>query len=245
MGTSQSMSIFVDPQRVLTRLQVQPAMLGVQDVIVSALVGAQKHIESILDTQLGNTPWDITYWLDRDAHSGIHPGGQYRMYLPSGFVRSDTPIQLWWDSDWRMTNMQLINPVNYRIDYLRGMIYLDEYYYANDPVYLNSSTRYQTPNTHNSYYVRVTCSTGFNQGVLAGLPSDPSQPWPDAYLPEAIPDWLEESIISYVGIVLDVSQTTNNAPQAKDQYKRAGDHAVAILSPYIRKRGMTYLPMSW
>jgi hydrogenase maturation factor len=81
----------------------------------------------------------------------------------------------------------------------------------------------------------VTCKTGFNP---CGDLSDP-----EGSPPEDIPDWLGEAIMAYVGLVLDVSQTTSRQGDAMNLYKRAGDHATAILTPHLRRRGLTFRPI--
>jgi hypothetical protein len=214
MGTSTNTTIFVQPAKVLTRMQINSDLVGVADVLISALVGAQLHIQSLLASTLEKKEYLTKYYLDTDAFSSIQPDGLIRVELPTGFVRTDSTFTLMTDTDWRFASPDLIPASDYEVDALRGRLVLD-------PIY-------------GDQYVRAAFTAGFTPGDASDLESTP---------PEAIPDWLEEAIISYVGIVLDVSQTTNRAAAASDQYKRAGDHAMSIVAPYLRIRGFAFRPI--
>ncbi len=211
MGSSTETAIFVQPAKVLMRMQINTDLVGVTDVLISALVGAQLHIQSLLDSKFEVQDYSADFFLDSDAFSAIQPNGLYRVELPTGFVREDSDFTLIYDTDWRFSTAQVIPSTDYKLDAIRGRVLVDPQY--------------------GDYYLRAAFTAGYTPGDPADLESTP---------PESIPDWLEEAIISYVGIVLDVSQTTNRAGNAMLQYKRAGDHALSIIAPYLRNRGFSF-----
>jgi hypothetical protein len=230
--------IFVHPKRVLTRLQVNPDLKGVDDVLLSAISGAQLHIASILDSRFEIRLWDVVYYLDSEAFSGIRPNGQYRMEIPSGFVRKDQPLVLGWDTDWRMPNERPVPTVDYRVDYERGLLYIDAGQVSSLPVIVGYDWANSQSSQYCGYgerYIHVKCTTGFKETDIDDFDDHPKDP---------LPDWTEEAIISYVGVVLDVSQTANRQQTASALYKRAGDHAMSIIAPYNRRKGLTFRPLS-
>lgn len=213
-------ALFVTVDQVATRMQVQSDLEGVADVIESSLKGAQLHIESVLNTDLELRAQDCTFLLDSDAFSGIQPNGQFKIELPSYFLRPNSltyPLAITVGDNWRVSDPEAIDLSLCRIDYEKGLIYIDA-------------------ETYKDKYVRVTGTTGFK-------PADPGPSPPEA-VAEAIPDWLHEAILSYVGVIMDTSQTTKRAPDAKEIYQRAGDHAMAVLNPKMRKRGFAIRPFN-
>jgi hypothetical protein len=229
--------IYVHPKRVLVRLQVNPELKGVDDVLLSAISGAQLHIASILDSRFDLQTWDCVYYLDSEAFSGLRPNGQYRLEIPSGFVRRDQPLTVGWDTDWRMPNEQPVPSSDYRLDYVRGLLYIDAGQVSSVPKVIGFDWANSQSSQYGGYgerHIHVQCTTGFKETDIDDLEDKPKDP---------LPDWTEEAIISYVGVVLDVSQTTNRQQTASALYKRAGDHAMSIIAPYNRRKGLTFRPL--
>jgi hypothetical protein len=211
------MNLYIYPSKVMDRMQVNPTLDGVQEVIASAIEGAQLHIESVLDSKLTIQAYTDTFFLDSEAFSGIQPGGLFRLQLSSGFLRSGAAFTITSAASWNMVDAVSVDTSLYSVDLVRGLIYIDASAYSEK-------------------YVRVAFTAGFTPISLA---NDVTQ------LPAAeAMDWLQESILSYVPIIFDVSQTTNRNAEAEAQYRRAGDHAMAILAPYMRNsKGFTFRPL--
>ena len=124
--------LYIDPKKVLVRLQINKDLDGADRVVASAIQGAQTHIEGVLDSQFERRTWTTTFFLDDQAFSGLKPNGQFRMELPSGFVRMDNPPIVTYDTlgDWRMANAALVPTSDYMVDPLRGIIYIDARSYS-------------------------------------------------------------------------------------------------------------------
>lgn len=160
---SQSMPLFVSPQDVILRMQLDGTMAGVQSLIASGIIGSQLHVEKVLDSKFQRQSVDAMYFLDKEAFSGIQPNGIYRIEIPSGFLRQDTPVvvtqssminRVNWDvmqddsydtSDGPFGDFTTSDPTLYKVDYQRGYV-------------LCSAQRF-----HNRY-VRIQCDTGFEDG---------------------------------------------------------------------------------
>lgn len=216
MGTSASPSLFVNPQKVVDRMQINSELAGVIDSVGSALYGAQIHVEAVMECELQARTWDVRYWLDSQAFSSIHPNGCYQLELPSAFILSTPAPQVFSGALWNGTDEVQVPAGDYRIDYQRGLMTIDAQNYGDK-------------------YIHVLCSSGFTPGQPLATPV---VPYP------TIPDWLEESIVSYTAVIFDTTQTTNRNAQAAEIYKRSGDHAMACLSPYLRKRGLMFRAIS-
>lgn len=218
MGTSVTPSVFVLPSKVMTRLQVNPDLEGLNDVLMSAIVGAQLYVSTILDSSLDLKIWTLAFFLDSESFSSVQPDGMFRLELPSGFVRSDADFIITYADNWASESPIAVDTKDYRVDGLRGMVYINSI----DTPYADK-------------YINVVCSTGFESGKADDLIASP---------PEAIPDWLEEAIIGYVGVVLDTSQTTNRNSETSAQSKKQAEYTNSILSSYIRKKGFSFRPIT-
>ena len=230
MGNSVTPAIFVLPATVVNRMQINAELEGVNDVVLSALVGSQLHVETVLESRLSLQSWDCKYYLDKYAFSSMQPGGVYTLEIPSNFIRKDTAFTITVGSTWQMTDAVTIPATDYSINYERGLVYIVAN--TNNSMY-SVSNGY--PTNYDNRYIEVQCTTGFKSGDASDLDTTP---------PETIPDWLQEAIIAYVGVIFDTSQTTNRDNQASNIYKKSGDHAMAILSPYLRKRGFVFRPIA-
>lgn len=58
-----------------------------------------------------------------------------------------------------------------------------------------------------------------------------------------IPDWMKEAILAYAPVVFNMGQVTNRSAEAEPGYKISGDHALALLAPYTRNKGMSFRPL--
>jgi len=210
-------TLYLDVQTVADRLGLDTGLDGVQTRIESAILGAQKAVESVLDSKFVKQSWTATYFLDSTAYSSIQPNGLYRLELPSGFVRASPALVIYYAGDWNMsTQILLTDTTLYSLDLQRGVLSLD-------------STAFK------DLYVKVTGESGFTVGTPN---TDP------AVQPEAIPDYLTEALVSHVGVVLDVTAPTNRARESEGVYQRAVEHALDVLAPYLRKRGFMIRPVA-
>jgi hypothetical protein len=211
-------ALFLPVVKVITRMQLNEDLEGISEVLNSAIVGAQLHIESVLGTKLLARAHNCKYFLDSDAFSGLQPDGRYCLEVPSYFVRTDTPLLLTYGYKWNSTIEGVVDMTSAEVDHEKGHIYVDANF--------------------GDKYVQIQCSTGFipetREEAYGAETITPAEP---------LPDWLEESILSYVGVIMDVSQTTNRNADAASIYTRAGDHAMAVLAPNMRKRGFVFRKM--
>jgi hypothetical protein len=260
-------ALFVDPADVAKRMQLTQNLAGMIDVISDAILGAQAQVEAIIGCTITRKSQDCMFFLDGDAFSGIQPDGLFRLEVPSGLIRRDTPIALFYSSDTFDSTEEgpfgtqvLSLGVDYKIDYIQGIIFAEAGKYRDR-------------------YVRVQCDTGFEPGTnplpltgllaydnthtytagdkvayngvaytaivqsIGHLPTDVNF-WNPAFIPkEKLPFNLEEAIKSYVPSVFDSSQVSNRNSQAQPLYKIAQDRAQLLLKDYIRMRGFMHRPI--
>lgn len=139
------MPLFVKPEDVMTRLQLDPELAGITDVITSGIIGAQLHVQRICSGLLPRQVQDARYFIDSMSFSSIAPNGTYRVEIPSGFVRMDVPVMITASAsgagpfeDLTEVDMGLV-----RLEAPRGYLHLDG-------------------NTFGDCHVRVQCETGFD-----------------------------------------------------------------------------------
>lgn len=140
------MTLFVDPQDVILRMQLSPDLTGIEDVVSSGIAAAQLHVERIIDGKLLRQVQDARFYLDSEAFSGIQPGGLYRLEVPSGLVRQDVPqVVTFSDQGGPFLSHSAIDESMMQFDYRRGYLYVDG-------------------NTYGDNYIRIQCETGFDPG---------------------------------------------------------------------------------
>lgn len=220
-----STNLFVTVTSVVNRMQINESLEGLTDVVNSALTGAHLHVASAMGSGLDLYTQDCKYYLDADAFSGIQAGGVYRLEVPAYFIRSDRPIVLTASENWKVLNGSVLSSALFEVQYEKGQILIDP--------------------TLAGKYLRVQCTTGFDYDAVL-IPANPTAnpPVVEERGPEAIPDWVHEAILSYVGVVMDVTQTTKRNAEAKDVYQRAAEHALVVLAPKLRKRGFCFRPVA-
>ena len=221
--------LFVTASTVITRMQISDNLEGVQDVVKSALSGAHLYVESRLGTSLEIQQHESVYLLDKDAFSAIQPGGVFRIEVPAYFIRgNDTarPIVVSVADNWKMIGAEVVDTSRglYKVHAEDGQLSLDAEFFADK-------------------YVKVSCWTGFDDDAVL-VEADPLNGVEEERGPEPLPAWLEEAILSYVGAVFDVSQTTNRSDKAKSQYDNAAKHANAVVTPHLRKKGFVFRPVA-
>jgi hypothetical protein len=148
-----SMPLFVKPADVILRMQLSSDLAGIDDVVTSGIVGAQLHVQRIIDGRLERQAQDARYFVDSESFSGIAPNGGYRLELPSGFIRTDVPILIHASvpKAGAFDEKSAVDQSLVFIDYNRGYIRLD-------------------PNVYADCHVRVRCETGF--GVDEAIPAE-------------------------------------------------------------------------
>jgi hypothetical protein len=77
----------VTVQEVRDRMALDPELLGVNNTIASALKAAHLRVETEYDTRLSKGTYTDTFYLDPTMHSGVLPGGMFRLQLRNAFVR--------------------------------------------------------------------------------------------------------------------------------------------------------------
>lgn len=140
------MPLFVDPDDVITRMQLDPNLLGTDELVASGIIAAQLHVERIIGGRLQRTDQNSLYHLDSESFSGLTPGGVYRVEVPSGFIRRDETLTITSGSGPRYTTSYAdVDPDFMTVDYERGYVLLDAQYA--------------------DAYVRVQGVTGFEDGT--------------------------------------------------------------------------------
>ena len=257
------MALFVDPQDVILRMQLDKDLTGIEEVIVSGIQSAQLHVERIIDGRLARRSQHCMFHIDAESFSGIAPGGAYRLEIPSGLVRKDVPQVVTASSgtaEGPFTDYGDVEADLMRFDYARGYLYMDTSY--------------------GNYHVQVKCDTGYEDGTrpvpieglatwvettqytvgdvvefqgtayecyqtppLGNPPAD-VQYWKPAFVPqEPLPDAIYEAIMALVPMVFNSQQTTNRSKEAKEQYQTLTDHANLLLQPWVRTKGFTFRPV--
>lgn len=126
MSVSQ---LFVSLEDLKNRMAI-PADLDISDNLESALIAAQLRIEEFLDSQLDKKVHSTIFQLDSDSYSGIQPGGLFRLYLRTGFVRDTPALTVSVSGAWNGA-YNPIAPTDYYIDKIRGILYVDAGKYKN------------------------------------------------------------------------------------------------------------------
>jgi hypothetical protein len=165
MAIGLAMPLFISISDVINRMQLNDALPGIDDVVSSAISGAELEIEKIMDSQLSRQSLDCTFYLDKTLFSGIQPNGIFRLEMPCSFIRKDTPVKVLCSTQTNVDMWSVFNNIEFmsddmgpfetyddidtsliRVDYRRGYIFVAAAQYANR-------------------YVRVQCDTGFEPGT--------------------------------------------------------------------------------
>jgi hypothetical protein len=155
--------LFVDPEILIDRMQLDSGITGVLPEVQKALLRSQLYVESKLGGTLTRRTWDSMFYLDGEAFSGIQPNGLFRVELPTGCVRRDTPVTVRTSEqavvcnlpDWGRSvdfsegafgPLTEADPALYRLDYNRGYLMMDAKRYRNR-------------------YIQVVFESGFEPGT--------------------------------------------------------------------------------
>lgn len=256
------MPLFVTPADVILRMQLNSDLQGINDVITTGIIGAQLHVQRIIDGCLSRRHQDARYFVDAESFSGIAPNGAYRLEVPSGFIRKDKPIIISASNPKAgpFEDQFEVDPDFLRIDFPRGYVHLDEGNYANCHVRIQCDTGFEDGTTplpvagHPAYDSTTQYAVGdvvvYNLTAyrctavppVGTAPTD-TQYWAQAFVPmEDLPTPIYEAIMTLVPMVFNTNQTTNRSDEAKEQYQTATDHAELLLQPYVRTKGFTFRP---
>lgn len=209
------MLYLVTQQDVIDRLGVGdvPATLP---VISSALKAAHLRVQSELDTKFTKKSNVDVFYLDERLHNGVTPGGFFRLRLRNGFVRSAPAVVVECG----------LSPEGILAGDIETVIG-----WQMDPD--DVLTGYvKVPAEYRNKYVRVKYDSGF---LADGENVDAA---------EVVPDELVEAITAYCPVVAEFSSTTAaGGKNPNDGYKAAADHAIAILTPLLRKKNFAHLPV--
>jgi hypothetical protein len=202
MALKSTLPLFVSPESVIERMQLTANLEGMRDVVADAIQGAISQVEGLLGCTIVRKSQDCMYYLDGDAFSGIQPNGVFKLEVPSGLIRKDTPVVVSYsgslgndlgisiispDLDGPFGDTILADPAYHRVNYDRGIILMD-------------ARRYR------DRYVRVQCDTGYEPGTnplpITGLPVyDPATTYNQG-------DKVAYNTVAYEAIV----QSTGNLP---------------------------------
>ncbi len=239
---STQTDLLVEVADVVTRMQIDQSLVGLAEVVQSAILAAQLQVATVLDTILSKQQVTATFYVDRDAFSGVHPGGMYRLELPTGLVRTDVPLVLTVGELFNLSDQAPpADTTTYRVDLVRGIVYLQAAARLNPFTVGAGNIASAQLDYYGDQLVQVVYQSGFK-----GIVQDETQSPPVEITPaETIPDWLYEAILCFVPIIFDSSQVTNRNAEAATQAKRAADLGLAKLALYVRNKGMAFRPNDW
>lgn len=210
------MLYLVDQSEVIERLGVG-GMPATVPVIASALKAAHLRMESELDTAFKQQSNVDVFYLDERLHNGVLPGGFFRLRLRNGFVR-DTPavvVKCSTDNATLDDGSGAEDVLGWKIDAQHGYLLV--------------------PKEYREKWVSVAYDSGFVSATGDDTMVDPD---------ESVPDALKEAVVAYCPVVAEFSSTTAaGGKPVNDGYKAAADHALAILTPLIRKKNFCWLPV--
>lgn len=255
-----TMPLFVSPADVILRMQLSPDLTGIEEVVASGIIGAQLHLQRIIDGRLCRQTQKARYFVDAESFSGIAPNGTYRLEIPSGFVRTDTPVVITASNPnaGPFEDQGEADSTLFHIDYPRGYIHLDAQTYENCHIRVQCDTGFEDgtaplPLTGVADYVATTqyavgdivASSGvaYQCTVVPPAGTAPTNQmfWAPAYVPmESIPNEIYEAIIALVPMVFNSQQTSSRSDDAQKMYQTATDHAELLLQPYVRTKGFTF-----
>lgn len=94
--------------------------------IESAVSAAQLHVASILETRFDAGTDNSVFHLKSDSHNGVRPEGVFRLYLPTGLLKSGTVMVRVGDK-WN-TALDTMDSADYDVDMEKGVVFVDELY---------------------------------------------------------------------------------------------------------------------
>jgi hypothetical protein len=258
------MPLYINPQDVADRMQLQEQLDGVLDTISSGILAAQIHVQSVIGSELQVVSRDDIFFCDSDAFSGIQPGGFFRLELASGWVRSDTAVTITTDIDWNMPNPDSsISASAYRIDYDRGYIALDRKLFHDKYVEVVYTTGFKANVPTPSYTATPTVYSATTQYAIGDVVTYAGSTFfcnvvpPVGTLPNVITYWtpvtfdteplpadLYEGIISDIPMIFNAESSTNRAEDAKAVYQALSDHSQMLLKKYFRLKGFSFRPVN-
>jgi hypothetical protein len=234
-------SLLVNYEDVYTRMQLETQLAGLAADINSAIIGAQLHLQTVLESNFDLHTYNALFLIDDEAFSGVRPNNMFRLELPTGLISKATPPVVTYGSAFDLSDQAALPPAQIRVDYDRGYIELqaplDCSISTNRLAYLSAGlgTTAQIVDVSDCY-IQVLFTAGFAGEVLDETEDPPTIVTPA----DPIPDWLYEGILSYTPVIFNISQTTNRSDAAGKVYATAGDSAMAVIAPYLRKKGLAY-----
>src|SRR6185436_14213145 len=119
----------------------------INDVVESGIIGAQLHVERLIDSKLQRRKQNCIFYTDSQSFSGIALNGMYRLEVPSGLVRQDVPQTVSVSSEiGAFGSYEGIDTGLMKFHYPRGYLYVDA-------------------NTYGDHHVKIQCETGFEDGT--------------------------------------------------------------------------------
>jgi hypothetical protein len=199
--------LLISNEVVKSRMAIGDDILGVAPFIESAIGAAQLRIGVELDSNLQFQESEDIFHLDPGVFNDVVPAGLFRLKLRSGLARKDLALTITSGRAWNECNEPLDITTAGKVDYIRGIVYVDQRMYSDK-------------------FVKVAYSSGYEDSDI-----------------EIVPDWLTEAILAYVPVVWNFGAPTNRNDEAEKGARMSGDHAMAIVSPYLRNIGFTYRPV--
>jgi hypothetical protein len=116
--------VSVDEARARLQISQEIEPTSLVGNIESAVSAAQHHVQSILETTFQDGTDSCVFFLDSESFSSVRPEGVFRLFLPTGLLKADSVTMLTGDK-WN-TCVTPVDPVNYEVDYEKGLVRVDE-----------------------------------------------------------------------------------------------------------------------
>lgn len=261
------MPLFVDPETLIERMQLDSGTTGVLPEVTKALFRSQIFVEMKLGGALTRRSWRSMFYLDPEAFSGIQPGGMFRLELSSSLLRKDTAPVVSCSSVQEpdalnpFAPLDAADPAKYQIDYPRGFVLMDAREFGGRyvkveydtglepgtnpapitglPLY-GPGTTYQAGESVNLNGVSWTAE----QEALGIEPSDSNPSWSRTLVPqEEPPANIAEAILGYAPTILDAQASKDRESERVTKFDQADSFLQDLLEPYRRACGFSFRPL--
>lgn len=136
------MKLFVSTDEIKTRMAL-PDFDALDDTLLKMIPAAQLRVEGAIDAKLEAASYSDLFFCDQDFNSNVRPGRVYRLYLKTALLDLTTPPVLTFGDYWNdFSNGGTIPTTDYKIDPIKGIVYLDDRQYNDKYVQVNYNAGY-------------------------------------------------------------------------------------------------------
>lgn len=140
------MKLLITAQDVKTRMAL-PDFDALDDTLNKMIPAAQLRVEGALDSKLQAQANTDLFFMDSEFNSSVRPGRVYRMYLKTGLLDLTTAPVLTFGDYWNdFSSGGVVPTTDYKIDPIKGIVYLDERSYGDKYVQVQYNSGYTSGN---------------------------------------------------------------------------------------------------